>query len=99
MPHAVQLLTSEERFASQPSIALMLQSPQPGSHVPAEHFPATQVALWCAPEQAMAQPPQLATSVCGSTQRAPQHFCAFAQFASLLQPTAHCATASEMILQ
>src|SRR4051812_33846842 len=96
MPQAVQLATSACKLASQPSAPFMLQSPQPGSHVPEAHLPATQAAEACTARQCMSQAPQFFTSVAVSTHLLPQHFCAFAQRVSSVQPTTHDAIASEM---
>jgi hypothetical protein len=51
---------------------LALQSPKPLAQTPDWQLPAEHTAVTCVVEHAEAQAPQLFTSVCGSTQNAPQ---------------------------
>jgi hypothetical protein len=62
-PQAPQFARSLERFRSQPSLALLLQSAKPVLQVPRPQVPLAQVAAALANAQTRPQAPQLRTSV------------------------------------
>jgi hypothetical protein len=68
LPQEPQLLSSELRSTSQPSVALPLQSANPMVHEPTAQAPDTHVAVASGKEQADPHPPQLAGFVARSAQ-------------------------------
>src|SRR4051812_21908732 len=62
LPHTPQLFASEPSCASQPSLAVLLQSLNPGSHVSIAHPPPVHLEVACASMHAVWQLPQC----CGS---------------------------------
>jgi hypothetical protein len=67
IPQDPQFCGSLCTLASHPSLALALQSIQPGSHVPMAHTPPAQLAVAWGTTQTPPHPPQLAGSLSMST--------------------------------
>jgi hypothetical protein len=83
IPQPPQCETEVCVSVSQPFIEFESQLPKPALHMPTVHTPIAHAPVAPAGAQAIAQPPQLALSVCVSTQviiaPAPQRTCGGAQ--------------------